>query len=475
MISLTRRTLLASASAALVIPALPRVARAATMPVLFAGPATAQIAPDGNDLTDVWAYGSESSAGTIPGPEIRVRAGERVQRRLSNGLPQPTAVHWHGIRIDNAMDGAAGLTQDPVQPGDTFDYDFIAPDPGTYWYHSHDRSWEQVARGLAGPLIVEEAEPWTGQDGAATREMTVMLTDWRLEASGAIEEASFGDIRDWAHGGRLGNVVTVNGRSDAELEVNAGERLRLRLINAATARIMPLRIEGHDATLIALDGHPVAPRATGQIVLAPAQRADIVIDCTGKPGSKAALMVDAGRNQWVQVAALAYSDTAPVPAIEGPVRPLPMTMDHALDLKNAQREEIVMEGGAMGSMRGARLNGVESDFRELVAAKRAWAFNGIAGDMENPAFRAPRGRTVHVTLRNDTSWPHGIHLHGHHFEILTRNGQPDAYRDRRDTVFVAPEEVVEIAFNADNPGKWLLHCHMLGHQVAGMRTWFEVG
>lgn len=475
MTSLTRRTLLTSATAAFVAPALPRLARAASMPVLRASPASAQIAPDGYGATDVWAYGSDGGTGIVPGPEIRVRAGERVQRRLSNGLTQPTAVHWHGIRIDNAMDGAVGLTQDAVQPGDTFDYDFIAPDPGTYWYHSHDRSWEQVARGLAGPLIVEEVEPWTGLDGAATREITMMLTDWRLEETGEIHEASFGDLHDWSHGGRLGNTVTVNGRSNAELVVHAGERLRLRMINAATARIMPLQIDGHEATLIALDGHPVAPRAAGQIVLAPAQRADVVIDCTGKPGSQAALLLDAGRGDWVQIATLAYSSAAPMPASSGPIRPLPMTMDHAIDLNDAQQEELLMEGGAMGGLRRARLDGVDSDFRELVAARRVWAFNSVAGDMEEPAFRAPLGGTVHLTLRNDTAFPHGIHLHGHHFEVLARDGQPDPHRDRRDTVLSAPGEVTEIAFRADNPGKWLLHCHMLGHQASGMITWFEVG
>jgi FtsP/CotA-like multicopper oxidase with cupredoxin domain len=95
--------------------------------------------------------------------------------------------------------------------------------------------------------------------------------------------------------------------------------------------------------------------------------------------------------------------------------------------------------------------------------------------MDAPAFRAPLGRTVRLTLRNDTAWAHGIHLHGHHFEVLSRGGRPDPHRDRRDTVLVMPDEPVEIAFVADNPGRWLLHCHMLGHQASGMLSWFEVG
>ena len=464
-----RRTLLASASAAIALRPMPMLAQEA-MPELRAMPASAQLAPEGYGATPVWTYG-----GTVPGPEIRVCAGERVRRRLVNDLPQDTAVHWHGIRITNAMDGAAGLTQDPVLPGGTFDYDFVAPDPGTYWYHAHARSWEQVARGLAGPLIVEEAEPWLGLDGAATREVTLMLTDWRLQEDGALHEASFGDLHDWSHGGRLGNTVTIDGRIDAPIPVRAGERLRLRLVNAATARIMPLRFDRHDATLIALDGHPVAPRSAGDVILAPAQRADVVIDCTDEPGSRASILLDTGRGEWVEIGTLAYGSEAASSPQDGPVRPLPMTMDHALDLENAQDQDLLMEGGAMGGLRRARLNGVDQDFRQLVAARRVWAFNGIAGDMDEPAFRAPLGRTVRLKLRNDTAWAHGIHLHGHHFEVLSRGGRPDPHRDRRDTVLVLPDEPVEIAVVADNPGRWLLHCHMLGHQASGMLSWFEVG
>ena len=466
----SRRTLLATAASTLAAPVLPRLARADGMPVLRAAPATAQIAPEGYGATPVWTYG-----GTVPGPEIRVRAGGRVGRRFVNELPQPSAVHWHGIRIENAMDGAAGVTQDPVPPGGAFLYDFVAPDPGTYWYHAHARSWEQVARGLAGPLIVEEADAWAGLEGAATAEATLMLADWRLQEDAALHEASFGDLHDWSHAGRLGNTVTINGAIDAAISVRRGERLRLRLINAATARVMPLRLAGLVPVLIALDGHPVAPRAAEEIVLAPAQRADVVVDVPPEMDAPLPILMDAGRAEWIEIGALIDGGDTPMPPQDGPVRALPMTMDHALDLSAPQEEMLRMEGGAMGGLRRARLGGVDRDFRELVAARRVWAFNGVAGDMDAPAFRAPLGRTVRMRLVNDTAWAHGIHLHGHHFEVLSRGGRPDPHRDRRDTVLVMPDEPVEIAFAADNPGRWLLHCHMLGHQASGMLTWFEVG
>ncbi len=466
---LSRRTFLATGASVLTAPALPRLAWADDMPILRAAPSTAQLAPEGYDTTPVWSYG-----GTIPGPEIRVRAGERVRRRFVNDLPQPSAVHWHGIRIENAMDGAAGVTQDPVPPGGTFDYDFVAPDPGTYWYHAHARSWEQVARGLAGPLIVEEVEPWVGLEGAATSETTLMLADWRLQGDGALHEASFGDLHDWAHAGRLGNTITINGAIDARVPVRRGERLRLRVVNAATARVMPLRLPGLSPVLIALDGFPVVPRPVETITLAPAQRADIVVDVPADLATLLPILLDAGREEWVEIGALSDGDAAALPPQAGPVRPLPMPVEPALDLSAPQDEVLRMEGGAMERLDRARLNGVDQDFRQLVAARRVWAFNGVAGDMDEPAFRAEIGRTVRLRLVNDTRWAHGIHLHGYHFTILSRGGRPDPHRDRRDTVLVLPGEPVEIAFVAQNPGRWLLHCHMLGHQASGMLAWFEV-
>ena len=484
MSSLDRRRFLLASAGALAAPAILRSMPAIAAPPfeeLRAAPTTAQLVPPQYGKTDVWAFGEGTDAGSIPGPEIRVRVGERVRRRFRNDLPQNSAVHWHGIRIENAMDGAAGLTQEPVRPGDTFDYDFVAPDPGTYWYHSHDRSWEQMARGLSGPLIVEDVEPWMGLEGAATRELTLFLDDWFLRGDAKLDEDSFGALHEWAHAGRIGNTFTVNGAMNLELPVRAGERLRLRFVNAANARIMPIRIGGQDdadhrARLIALDGHPVAPRdATDGVLLTPAQRADLVIDCAGEPGARVPVLVDRGRGEWIAVAMLRYTREPALPPAEADVRPLPMSMVHALDLANAQRETLTMEGGAMGNLARARLGGVDRDFRELVAARRVWAFNGVAGDLDEPVFRAKRGRTVHLTMRNDTGFPHGIHLHGHHFAVLSANGTPDPRRDRRDTVLLQRDDVVEIAFEADNPGKWLLHCHMLEHQASGMLSWFEVG
>lgn len=474
MSPISRRHVLAGAAALSGTALLPRLSLAEAAPsILRAAPASAQLAPAGFPATPVWGYGT-SGAETVPGPEIRMTAGDRLRRQLVNDLPQATAVHWHGIRIENAMDGAAPLTQAPVAPGASFDYDFIAPDPGTYWYHAHNRSWEQVARGLAGPLIVEDREPWLGLPGAATRELTLVLDDWLLGADAAIVEGRWDDLHAASHAGRMGNTVTVNGAAYPDLTVRPGERLRLRIINTATDRIMGLGLPELSARLIALDGHPVAPRDAESLVLAPAQRADVVIDVPVRNDGTRGLLLDTGNGERVEVAAFRPVG-APVAAVEGEIRPLPAwgTLP-APDMSDPQHERLVMEGGAMRGMSEAVYRGERMGFRELASNGMVWAFNGVAHGMETPMFRASLGRTVHLEMVNRSMFPHAIHLHGHHFTVLSRDGAPDPLRDVRDTVLIGGDETLEIAFVADNPGPWMIHCHMLSHQASGMMAWFEV-
>lgn len=474
MTPFSRRSVLGGAAAVLAGAVMPRPLRAQTdLPILRATKARAQIAPDGYPMTDIWSYATGPS-GTVPGPEIRVRAGERVRYRLHNELPEATSVHWHGIRIDNAMDGAAPLTQAPVDPGATFDYDFVAPDPGTYWYHSHNHGWEQVARGLAGPLIVEDREAWSGLIGAATREMTLVLDDWLLNRDASIVEDRWDDLHAASHAGRLGNSVTVNGQAYPDISLRPNERVRVRVINTATARIMRIALSELPMQIIALDGHPVAPRPAETVVLGPAQRVDLVIDGASDRDKQAALLLDPGRGDWIEMARFIHDGPA-AEAMGADVRPLPQwgSLPNP-DLTDVQREVLVMDGGAMRGLGETQYRGETLEFRELVERGMVWAFNGVANGMAAPMFRAARGRSIHLAMTNRTAFQHAIHLHGHHFVVLSRNGAQTAFQDVRDTVLVAPDETVEIAFVADNPGRWMIHCHMLAHQASGMMSWFEV-
>lgn len=437
---------------------------------LVAGPATAPLLEDEGPSTALWSYG-----GTSPGPVIRARQGEMVKVRLRNALPQATSTHWHGIRIDNAMDGVPGLTQDLVPPGGSFDYSFVVPDAGTYWYHTHNKSWEQLARGLYGPLIVEERSPLP-----VDREMVLVLDDWRLGEDGQIHAESFGHLRDWSHAGRLGNWLTVNGVSSPDFDVRRGERLRLRLINCANARIVRLNFTGQTPRLIALDGQPLArPEEIGpdgSLTLAPAQRADLILDVVLAPGETAEL-IEASREAGVMIGRFHSTGEAENGKAGSRLPVLPPNGLPVPDLADPLRLDLVMAGGAMGGLRSAVYEGRTLSMRELVAEGQVWAFNGVAGLSEQPLARIPAGRSVILRIVNQTAWPHAMHIHGHHFRAVSRDGNPLPGVPNgpwRDTDLLAPEETASLAFVADNPGKWLIHCHMLEHQAAGMKTWFEV-
>ena len=233
IMNITKRDFLKISAAGLAC--MPNALSAQTdMRTVTARVADIQLLPDDYGKTQIWGFD-----GIAPGPEIRIKQGARVQRRIVNDLPDPTSTHWHGIRIDNAMDGVAGLTQDAIRPGDSFDYDFVVPDAGTYWYHAHNRSFEQVARGLQGALIVEEAEAID-----IDREEVLTLDDWRIDPETAQIADTFGAMHDLSHAGRLGNYITTNGVYNLAKTVKRHERLRLRLINASNARIFQLTLEG---------------------------------------------------------------------------------------------------------------------------------------------------------------------------------------------------------------------------------------
>lgn len=464
-----RRGFLRSLAALSSAAALPRIGRAsartsaATSPrtvatTLRAAPARRQVVGTDWPATEVWSYNA-----VVPGPEIRARRGDRLRVTVENGLAQETTVHWHGIRLPNAMDGVPHLTQQPIAPnGGRFEYTFDLPDAGTYWYHPHARSSEQVDRGLAGVLIVEESEPIR-----VDRDVTWVLDDWRLDRDARIVE-DFDSLRDATHAGRIGNAVTVNGAVTESLPVRAGERLRVRLVNVANARIFALEFEDHAPRVIALDGHPVPPHppAGGRVVLGPGMRADVVLDCGGEPGRRYRIIDRFSARLNYRVVDLAYSD--------GPaLRASPLAASVALapnplpepELAAAVRHRVEFAGGMMGGVRG----GPEA-MRALLRNGLAWTMNDVAAASHtpDPLLTVARGRTVLLEFVNATAWWHPIHLHGHAFRILTRNGRPEPLRPWADTALLAPEERAEVAFVADNPGRWMLHCHVLEHQGAGM-------
>ncbi|CTQ56143.1 Multicopper oxidase mco [Roseibium album] len=428
---------------------------------ITAGPSKKKLYREDAAASDLWLYN-----GTTPGPEIRVIAGERVKIRLINNLEEPTSIHWHGIRIANDMDGVSGLTQDPVQPGETFEYDFVVPDAGTYWYHAHNKSWNQVARGLYGPLIVDERSPVFDRD----HDLTVVVDDWRLRNDGQLDLASLGHLMDWSHGGRFGNWLTVNGISRPEFTLNKGEAYRLRLINAANARIFEIDPQQFGAKVLAYDGQPLsAPEipAYAPLLLAPAQRMDLLVT----PERDFALEEMSGDDPYPFAYFKVKEGSDPKTGI-GKLAPNPIPQP---DLSKAKSYKIDMTGGAMGRMVETVYKGKVLSGEDFPRTGQLWAFNGVANLAEDPFFSIERRENVILEVVNNTAFLHAMHVHGHHFRIIEREGATiDDGQPWRDTFVIGPDQSVKIAFVADNPGKWLFHCHMLEHAAAGMNTWFEV-
>jgi FtsP/CotA-like multicopper oxidase with cupredoxin domain len=437
--------------------------------LLRAGTGSARLRGPEQPATAVWGYD-----GTVPGPVLRIKRGEEVRIRLVNALPEPTTLHWHGVRLPNAMDGVPQLTQAPVAPGASFDYRFVAPDAGTFWYHPHLYASEQLERGLAGALIVDEPEP-----PAVDRDVVLVLDDWRLTADGSNDEASFRSFHDAAHAGRIGPHLTANGQAPFEIPVKANERVRLRLINAANARIMGVRLPGHRALVVALDGQPAEPYVARDslIGLGPGNRCDLLVDATLAPGSVGQILVEDDRNA-VAVARLVYDAGAPARAAPQPdPPPLPANpLPQRMEFRGAHRMDIPLEGGAMSAMMmGMMRGGREVPGHGIDPRARIWTMAGVAasGHHGPPLFSVKRGRTVMLAFPNRTQFPHSMHLHGHHFRLL--DNLDDGWKPFwLDTVLVLPQRTARIAFVADNPGKWMLHCHMLEHHDTGMGAWFQV-
>ena len=444
----------------LAMPMMPRIALASGIE-LVAQQTMQQIAPEGYPATSVWSYGVG-----VPGKQIRVRQGAWVQVNLSNALPQATAVHWHGIRIDNAMDGVPGLTQDAVPTNASFDYDFVVPDAGTYWYHAHNRSMEQVARGLYGPLIVEEVD---GPD--IDHDLTLTLDDWRLDPETGQITDDFDNGHDLSHAGRLGNLISVNGEFDPLYPVKTAERLRLRLINAANARIFDVALDGLKGWIVALDGMPLETPLVVEdsFPLAPAQRADLIVDVMTEAGQTASV-VNIERDGSFGLARFVVSGVSATTERAG-IQPLSVNPLPDVALQNAPLHRMALQGGAMRWLDHAILGDSELSGRDLAQLGRFWALNGYAERPEDPFLDTKLGKTHRIEFVNETAFAHAMHLHGHHFRLILPDGALGPWRD---TVLVERGQTRQIALVADNPGNWLLHCHILGHAESGMMSWFRV-
>lgn len=416
--------------------------------------------------------------GTNPGTEIRYTEGDMFKVLLNNTMQNPCTVHWHGMIVPNYMDGVPKITQYPLAPGQSVFMEYPLRQTGSYWYHSHYGLQEQ--QGLRGPLVIEEKRPEHDYD----KDITVFMTDWLDQSPYGIipqirnERTQTSAVKTPVAGGEpfpgekpFGIDVDypgylMNGKSLKDpwtMQVRQGDRLRLRLINGSTATFFRVDLEDHDMEIIAADGQPVVPITAGNVVIAIAERYDVLVTIK-KSGSftlnaaalgtkrkvagvlhtpGASKKPTVGRPTWRGVSG-GIADYAalksPYPTIlpEGPVRTFEIDLG--------------------GKMSGYLWSMANEYYPEMFVPE---------GDASPLQIRYQD--RVRVRFTNSTMMYHPMHLHGHFYRVLSKPGAWDeTHAPLKDTVAVGPGQTVDIEFYADNPGHWFFHCHNLYHLAAGM-------
>ena len=453
---INRRTFFSQSALSLSLIALPTLVQASTVTRRY------QLAADKSNVsfddkgeeTSLWLYNK-----TTPGPLLKARRGEIIEVEFTNRLDHPSTIHWHGIRNINEMDGVPDLTQAAVEPGETFTYRFPVNDAGTFWYHAHQKSWEQVARGLYGALIVlDENEKFEDE-----RDQLIVADDWLLDKNDQIDTASLGNLGHWSHGGRLGNALTINGSFSPGIEIASQGQVKLRLLNAANARVLSFALNDKlPMKVISVDGSPCEPFEVGEVPIAPAQRVDVIVeDCANL---KKLFEVSTG-SQFEAASFNPIKQNTTQQSVIHSVAPYYQQIDSA----DARLVEIHMQGGAMGNLASALFEGEERNLRDLAMNdSKLWAFNGQVGGYDVTLADVNLGDAVALRIWNDTAWPHAMHLHGQHFWVNSSEFGQEEKALLRDTYLMQPGEKEDLVFIANNPGLWLFHCHMLEHNAAGM-------
>lgn len=422
----------------------------------------------GGVVVPTWAWD-----GQVPADEIRLSRGQSLRITLANDLPEPSTIHWHGLAIPNAMDGVPDLTQQPVAPGATFRYEFEVPDAGTYWAHPHYGS--QLDRGLYAPLIIED--PADGDD--YDDELTVVVDDW-IDGTGTNPDAVLENLRRTGMKpmppggpgvgpttplGIDGGDVTypyfvINGRVPTDprvVEYRPGRRIRLRIINAGGDTAFRVGVPGIPMLVTHTDGFPVLPTQTDSVLLGMGERADAII--TVGDTSVPVVAAPYGKDGHAQLN-LRIGGTP----LTGDAAGFAATLAGRPPLNTATlvpTETVTLPPRAPDRTLQCRLSGPVNGYN--------WLINGRAYDPNAAGMPVGQGQRTRIRFVNESGMFHPMHVHGHTFEVQSADGP----RARKDTVLVPPRATVDVDFDADNPGKWITHCHNEYHLEAGMATYVE--
>lgn len=440
---------------------------------LRAAPASVDL---GGATVQTWAFD-----GTVPGQEIRARVGDELRVTLTNDLPEPTSVHWHGLALRNDMDGVPDLTQQAVAPGDVFEYRFLLPHPGSYFFHPH--VGVQLDRGLQAPLVIEDpAEP-----GDHDEEVFLVLDDWTDGLGGSPDDilaglrrsgmstgtamGGMGGMGDMGTGGGAavdtanplgddtGDVAypahLINGRlPTAPFTVTSapGRRIRFRMVNSGGDTAYRFAIGGHRLTVTHADGFPVRPVDVDALVIGMGERYDVVV--TTGDGAFPIVAVPEGKDDPAGFAVLRTASGG-VPAPETRPAELGGRLLSYADL--APTDDVALPA--------RRPDRTVELLLEMTDGGRRWVINGKAFPDHDPLdIRA--GERVRLVMSNQSMMFHPMHLHGHTFAVADRAGRGL----RKDTINVLPGQELAVDFDADNPGQWLVHCHNVYHGELGMMT-----
>ena len=362
--------------------------------------------------------------------------------------------------------------QPPVNVGETFHYRFTPPDCGTYFFHTHCNTVEQLGRGLQGTLII---------DGDAVdrydADVVLLMRDWVIDPdTGQFD--SFFTLRGAGRAGTYGSLRTVNGMVNPEIPLPAAGDCRLRLINSDPTRIMKIGVKGAEAAIIAIDGIAAPPFPLSFWDMGPAMRIDLALRAPQDGGRVSLFDISQGmpselvhfNGQGVSRRTFEVSTRSPLRASRIPEP----------DLNNATRLNFTFDATDGGQALLEAADTLGSSLSSLcLSEKTFWTINGRAWpDQKNPKLPPPfaildRGTSYVFRMTNKSQFSHPIHVHGHTFKLLGSDKQrlPTHHTD---TLLLLPEETVDAAFVADNPGDWMFHCHVIEHQETGMMGYFRV-
>lgn len=401
-----------------------------------------------SDDKTVHAWGFNQS---IPGPILRARKGDTMVIRVKNDLKESTVIHWHGIQLPAGMDGTDSV-QRPIAPGEEFEYRFVVPDAGTFWYHSHLNETKQMERGMYGALIVDQ------HDSLKTdAERVLMIDDMKLTADNEFKKGNF--LSRWIerHDGREGETLLLNGKVNYQIDMNAGQTERWRFINASSARYFRLFLGGKRFKLIATDGGLLEfPVELTELMIVPGERAEVLVGPFNEGESFEIESLKYDRMTMFKAKRARYG-TVNVLGSKPSVFHMPerlRTIEPLASRDAAIKRKVKLSVGP------SLKHGID------------FLVNGETHANDKPVIA---GELQVWEVRNASLMDHPFHLHGFFFQVLEINGKAPEYISWKDTINLRPLSRVKIAWMPDNrPGYWMYHCHILEHHEAGMMGHFEV-